>query len=391
MAGHVERRNGRYRARFRPRGGNEVSETFDRKVDANEWLDRQRGAQAQGQWIDPRAGRITFGRWAAQWRAGQLHHRESTEIRTESNLRNHLLTGFEDRPLASITRADVQAWVRSLSDKKGLAPATVVGCYRLLAQILLAAVEDRIIAVSPCRRINLPQVVSQITIPTLGQLELVAPRLPEPYRLVVPAVAGCGLRQGEIFGLTVDRVDWMRRTITVDRQLQPRRGKGLVLVEVKRPASNRVIPVGAHTLEVLAAHLAERPAGPDGLIFRSTAGRALSRSTWESGWERATRARSKAKPAEPDPTEECGARDAALEPYFTLHDVRHFYASLLIAKGLPVTVVAARLGHKDLNETLRTYAHLWPDDDDRTRDAVDGVLLAREAAASPRPGLAQVP
>lgn len=382
MAGFVEKRNGRYRARFRPRGGKERSETFDRKVDADEWLDRQRGAQAQGQWIDPRAGRISFDRWAEQWRAGQLHHRESTGIRTEANLRNHLLTGFEGRPLASITRADVQAWVKALSDKKGLAPATVVGCYRLFAQILLAAVDDRVIAVSPCRKINLPEVVSQITIPTLGHLELVTPRLPEPWRRVVPAVAGTGLRQGEVFGLTVDRVDWMRRTITVDRQLQPRRGQGLVLVEPKRPASNRVVPVGAHTLEVLAAQLADYPPDPDGLIFRSQQGRPLSRSTWESGWERATRARSKRKPADADPDEQWGQRDPALEPYFTLHDVRHFYASLLIAQGLPVTVVAARLGHKDLNETLRTYAHLWPDDDDRTRDAVDAVLSGDQSAVA---------
>ena len=56
------------------------------------------------------------------------------------------------------------------------------------------------------------------------------------------------------------------------------------------------------------------------------------------------------------------------------HDLRHYYASLLIRRGASVKVVQARLGHKSAAETLDTYSHLWPDDDDRTRDAVDSVL-----------------
>ena len=58
------------------------------------------------------------------------------------------------------------------------------------------------------------------------------------------------------------------------------------------------------------------------------------------------------------------------------HDLRHFYASLLIRRGENVKVVQARLGHASAAETLDTYSHLWPDSDDRTRAAVDAVLLA---------------
>ena len=47
------------------------------------------------------------------------------------------------------------------------------------------------------------------------------------------------------------------------------------------------------------------------------------------------------------------------------HELRHFHASMLIAGGMSPTAVAARLGHKDASETLRTYAHLWPTDDER--------------------------
>ena len=58
----------------------------------------------------------------------------------------------------------------------------------------------------------------------------------------------------------------------------------------------------------------------------------------------------------------------------TFHDLRHFYASMLIAGGASVKVVQARLGHATADETLNTYSHLWPSDQDVTRRIVDAVL-----------------
>ncbi|WP_342778098.1 tyrosine-type recombinase/integrase [Oryzihumus leptocrescens] len=56
------------------------------------------------------------------------------------------------------------------------------------------------------------------------------------------------------------------------------------------------------------------------------------------------------------------------------HDLRHYCASLLIRHGESVKTDQARLGHASAAETLDTYSHLWPDSDDRTREAVDLVL-----------------
>lgn len=60
----------------------------------------------------------------------------------------------------------------------------------------------------------------------------------------------------------------------------------------------------------------------------------------------------------------------------TFHDLRHYYASLLIRHGESVKVVQQRLGHAHAAETLDTYSHLWPDSEDRTRLAIDSVLGA---------------
>jgi len=59
---------------------------------------------------------------------------------------------------------------------------------------------------------------------------------------------------------------------------------------------------------------------------------------------------------------------------YTFHSLRHYYASLLIRHGESVKTLQARLGHASASETLDTYSHLWPDSDDRTRDAIDAVL-----------------
>lgn len=56
------------------------------------------------------------------------------------------------------------------------------------------------------------------------------------------------------------------------------------------------------------------------------------------------------------------------------HDLRHHHASMLIAGGASVIAVARRLGHKDPTETLRTYGHLWHDDEERMVAATDGLV-----------------
>jgi integrase len=74
---------------------------------------------------------------------------------------------------------------------------------------------------------------------------------------------------------------------------------------------------------------------------------------------------------------------------FRYHDLRHYFASLLIASGSDVKVVQARLRHATATTTLKGYGHLWPDRDESTREAVDAVL--RDRADSPRTAAPRAP
>jgi integrase len=71
---------------------------------------------------------------------------------------------------------------------------------------------------------------------------------------------------------------------------------------------------------------------------------------------------------------------ATAEVTYRLRDLRHYFASGLIAAGCDVVTVQRALGHASAAETLSTYSHLWPDASDRTRAAA-GALL--DAALNP--------
>jgi integrase len=163
------------------------------------------------------------------------------------------------------------------------------------------------------------------------------------------------MRQGECFGLTIDRIDFLRRQLTVDRQLILLPGAKPALGPPKTQASYRTIPLPRVVTDALAAHLAAYPTATDGFVFTNDESEPIRRTRFSDLWRPAVL--------------------AAGAPAGTgFHALRHFYASLLIRHGESVKTVQARLGHASAAETLDTYSHLWPDSEDMTRAAIDEVL-----------------
>ena len=350
MASVTKRQDGTWRARYRDPSGREHARHFARKVDAQRWLDEVAASVVTGQYVDPNAGKITFRECAEHWRSIQVQ-RPSSMAHVETMLRRHAYPTLGDRPLGSIVPSDVQAWVKGLS----LAPSTVGVIHGIVSTIMKSAIRDRRIVANPCDGTKLPKVRRKQVVPlTTEQVEAVRAALPEHLQALVTLAAGTGMRQGECFGLTVDRVSFLQRTVTVDRQMVTVQGMAPTLAEPKTRASVRTIPLPKVVVDALAAHLAAFPPRDHGLIFTNHGG-PITRSAFGFLW----------RPA---------ARKAGLPKGTGLHALRHYYASLLIRHGESVKTVQARLGHASAAETLDTYSHLWPDSDDRTRDAVDSVL-----------------
>jgi integrase len=358
---HIEKRGpNRWRARYRAPGGRERSQTFPTKRDAERFLVRMEHSKNVGGYVDPQAGKQRFGDYATAWQEIQVFRATTAEL-FHGNLKRHIMPTFGDRPMASVQPSDVQAWVRKLS--QSLAPTTVEVIYRQLSMIYKSAVRDGLIVLSPCREIRLPRIERKQIVPlTAEQVQALIEAAPKHMRALLICVAGSGLRQGEGCGLTVEHVDFLRRTIRVEQQLISLQGKAPYLAPPKTAASYRTIPVPELVIDALAEHMTNYPPSAAGLLFTTRDRNAWSRKRFGENW-RATVAR------------------AQLATGTRFHELRHFYASLLIRHGESVKTVQARLGHASAVETLNTYGHLWPDADDRTRDAVNAVLgnLARPA------------
>lgn len=356
MANIQKRPNGKWRARYRDDAGKEHARHFAKKVDAQRWLDEVSASVLTGQYVDPRAGRVTFRAYAEQWREAKPH-RPTTAVKAEQHLRVHAYPAFGDRALARIRRSDVQSWVTGL-EKGGMKASTVRTTFNTLRAVFRAAVSDRVIAVSPCADVDLPEVPRRKVVPlTVDQVRALAAAMPERYRALATLGAGTGVRPGELFGLQVRHVDFFKRQLRVEQQVQQTKGGGTRVCPPKTKESERVIPLPDVVVHALVAHLKAFPAEPDNFLFQDPKGGPIVATRFgDSVWR--------------------PARKAADLPSVTMHQLRHTYASLLIDAGESVKVVSERLGHTNAAQTLNTYSHLMHDSEDKTRRAIDGAFTA---------------
>ena len=154
MSSAIDRRDsGRYRARYQGPNGKWRSRTFDRKADARRWLSHELAKVDRGEWVDPRAGRVTFDAVAERWMAGRTSLRESTRARDRSLLDSLLLPRFAGTPLVAIQPSDLDAFVADLV-AAGKAASTIRKVWQVLSGVLQLAVRDRLIALTPAREVR---------------------------------------------------------------------------------------------------------------------------------------------------------------------------------------------------------------------------------------------
>jgi integrase len=346
VASIQKRDNGRWRARYKDADDREHARHFTRKADAELWLAQVRADQLRGTYVDPRAGRVTLKEFAERWLAAQ-GHRAGTRRLYERTMRLHVLPVLGDRPLAAIRRTDIQGLITASAEH--LAPKTVENHLRLIRALFNAAVEDQLISVSPVRKISRQPVSRARVVPlSVAQVDALVAATPARYRAMVIAAVGSGLRQGELLGLRAQDVDLERGLLHVRHQLVSVPGVPAQLGPPKTDSSLRTVPVPGFVVEALRAHIGDYPPGPFGVLFTNKRGLVVNRQSLHRSFRYAL-------------------RTAGLPLTVTFHQLRHTYASLLIEAGESVTVVAARLGHKNATETLQTYSHLWPSSEDQTR------------------------
>nr|WP_308800885.1 tyrosine-type recombinase/integrase [Streptomyces polyasparticus] len=243
--------------------------------------------------------------------------------------------------------------------------------------------DDGLITRNPCRArsVRAPKVERRKVEPwSRERVRAVREGLPDQYRLTVDLASGCGLRQGEVFGLAVDKVDFLSGMIRVGLQVKMI-GSELVFAPPKG-GKIRDVPLADTTATLLTQHITQRPPlevtlpwkTPDGppvtaaLLLYTREHKALNRNYFNMYlWKPAL------VTAEVIPERQPGERFKASREH-GMHALRHYYASVLLDAGENIKALAEYLGHSDPGFTLRTYTYLMPNSSERARRAIDAAL-----------------
>lgn len=359
-----------YRVRWRDPSKRQRAKSFNRRADAERFRSTVAADLVRGEYVDPSAGKVSFQSYASRWLEAQTFD-DATADAVALRLRLHAYPSLGSRPLREVKPSTVQAWLRGLT---GLSPSYQRVIYANVSTIFSAAVDDELITKNPCRAssVRRPKADPRKVVPWDRERVLaVRSALPDRYGVVVSLAAGLGLRQGEVFGLSPDDVDFLRGRVEVRRQVKLFAGNRQIFA-LPKGRKARTVPLPESVRDDLAAYLTRHPARAVALPWERLTGEpvevSLLLSTRESSalnrnyfntyvWKKALVA------ADVEPSRENGC-----------HALRHFYASTLLDAGESIKALSEFLGHADPGFTLRTYTHLMPTSDERTRRAVDAAL-----------------
>jgi integrase len=330
----------RWRARYRDPSGRERSKSFARKVDAERFLVAVEDAKLRGAYVDPAAGKISFGEWAERWYNTTAALRHTTRRDYRKLLDQQVLPAFGADSLAGIDALAVREWVAGLV-AGGLSARRARKAHAVLRQVLASAVEGGRLSRNVAVGMKLPKVQrTEMHFLDAEQVEALAEAINPRYATLIRFAAYSGLRPSELTALRVGRLDLLRRTARVVEAAPEIDGR-LHWGGVKTHEA-RTVRLPRSICEELGADLAAHPRDPEALVFTAPLGGPLRPHTWVKSFF---------KPA---------VRAAGLPEGLRLYDLRHTCASLLIAQGASVKAVQAQLGHATASITLDTYGNLFP-------------------------------
>jgi integrase len=283
--------------------------------------------------------------------AAQHNLKPRTVKRYREAIEKHLKPAFGKKKLHKLDAMDIQDfYVKKLSE--GVSPSTIQLIHAVLSSALKRAVRWGRIEHSPCKDVEVPKMDRKEVEPFTReevQASLCAASAEARLEALWTLALTTGMREGEILGLKTGDVDLTAGTLRISRTVY-----NGVEGTPKSKRSRRTIKLPRIALDALKQHIKSGDYADDDWLFPNAAGNPIWCYSFITHYWRPL-------------TERAGVA------YKNFHTTRHYVASTLLGKGLPITVVAAYLGH-DVRTLLKVYAHFMPDQRDMVSAAMDSVL-----------------
>lgn len=157
-----------------------------------------------------------------------------------------------------------------------------------------------------------------------------------------------GIRSGELLALTLDDFDFEAQTLSVNKNYAKHDGDDLIM-DPKTPKSKRIITIPKFLCEIVQDYVSKLyDYKPDERLFQVTKyylHHEMTRGSKKAGVKR-----------------------------IRIHDLRHSHASLLIEMGFSPLLISERLGHENVETTLQTYSHLYPNKHGEVADKLQNMI-----------------
>ncbi|MCY0946047.1 tyrosine-type recombinase/integrase [Streptomyces antarcticus] len=357
--------------------------SFDVLEDAKGWLRRSGTDSERGEFVDPRDGSITLTDFVTRhWRAG-VRGAPGTVKRVDERVRLHILPHLGAVALRDVSATVLRGYIATLEGE--CSPRYARQILTSLSNIFETAIDDKRLVRNPMRAktVRWPKAPDEDRDAwPLATAQRVRDVINPRYRIAVVVALGCGLRQGEVFGLSPRDIDFERGVIRVRRQVQLLSGR--LYFALPKGGKTRIVDMPRSVATELAAYFLDHPAvdvelpwgGPEPdrekqsfpLVLTTTYGNAIRANIFnDEAWKPALAA------AGVIPAREKGARwKASRKDGF--HVLRHTYASVLLEAGESIVTLARWLGHSSPTITLDHYAHFMPEAGGKGRAAIDALL-----------------
>lgn len=359
---------GSWQARYRDPAGAQKAKNFDKKKQADDFLDDVRTRVRRRTYNDPARGEITLAKWWETWWPAQPKKAVTTTNRKLSNWRVHIEPRWGKWRLCDLEYIELQSWITN--DVKGYHTKRKV--MELLNQMLRAAVKDgKRIPFNPAAEVDIeapPKKDAEDTRPpTREQCAMIREHVGVWYRPLVVFLEETGMRWGETTGLRWAHVDLEAHHLKVKEVLSEDRGTLFRKAAPKSVAGFRTVPLTPEAVEAVRAMAARfkpvetvspigdgRDLHADELVFRGPLGGALTRHNFRRTWIPAIQAAGLARKVTNPETN----RD---EWWPRVHDLRHTFATRLKDLGIPEKDVQTVMGHDRGSKVTWLYQHTAED------------------------------